>query len=171
MSAADRFWIWTTPSDEVGARSVGAWAGAAPVLERLGVGAGPERWLDRVGELCPDLELDRANARLTVWEQDPWARGAYSVLPPQRTPAAESAAAAAAPNLVFAGEHTAEPGWTGTMEGALRSGRRAAAELLGARDLSDELAATRLGPRRSPLGDPSGGGPRCRSTASEARWR
>ena len=131
MSAADRFWIWTTPSDEVGARSVGAWAGAAPVLERLGVGAGPERWLDRVGELCPDLELDRANARLTVWEQDPWARGAYSVLPPQRTPAAESAAAAAAPNLVFAGEHTAEPGWTGTMEGALRSGRRAAAELLG----------------------------------------
>lgn len=131
MSAADRFWIWTTPSDEVGARSVGAWAGAAPVLERLGVGAGPERWLDRVGELCPDLELDRANARLTVWEQDHWARGAYSVLPPQRTPAAESAAAAAAPNLVFAGEHTAEPGWTGTMEGALRSGRRAAAELLG----------------------------------------
>ena len=154
MSAADRFWIWTTPSDEVGARSVGAWAGAAPVLERLGVGAGPERWLDRVGELCPDLELDRANARLTVWEQDPWARGAYSVLPPQRTPAAESAATAAAPNLVFAGEHTAEPGWTGTMEGALRSGRRAAAELLGARHLSIGLAATRLGPRRSPLRRP-----------------
>jgi monoamine oxidase len=34
-----------------------------------------------------------------------------------------------APNLVFAGEHTAEPGWTGTMEGALRSGKRAAGEL------------------------------------------
>ena len=129
MSAADRFWIWTTPSDEAGARSVGAWAGAAPVLERLGVGAGPERWLDLVGELCPDLVLDRGGARLTVWEQDPWARGAYSVLPPRPTPPAELAATPAGPNLVFAGEHTAEPGWTGTMEGALRSGRRAANQL------------------------------------------
>jgi monoamine oxidase len=129
MSAADRFWIWTTPSDEAGVRSVGAWAGAAPVLERLGVGAGAERWLDRVEDLCPDLALDRAGARLTVWEQDPWARGAYSVLPPRRTRPAELAAAPAAPNLVFAGEHTAEPGWTGTMEGALRSGKRAASEL------------------------------------------
>jgi monoamine oxidase len=129
MSAADRFWIWTTPSDEAGVRSVGAWAGAAPVLERLGVGAGAERWLDRVEDLCPDLALDRAGARLTIWEQDPWARGAYSVLPPRRTRPAELAAAPAAPNLVFAGEHTAEPGWTGTMEGALRSGKRAASEL------------------------------------------
>jgi len=130
MSAADRFWIWTTPSDEVGVRSVGAWAGAAPVLRRLGVGAGPDAWLDRVEEMCPDLVLDRAGARLTVWEQDPWARGAYSVLPPRRTPPAELAAAPAAPNLVFAGEHTAEPGWTGTIEGALRSGKHAAKTLV-----------------------------------------
>jgi monoamine oxidase len=129
MSAADRFWIWTTPSDEAGVRSVGAWAGAAPVLQRHGVGAGAENWLDRVEDLCPDLALDRAGARLTIWEQDPWARGAYSVLPPRRTRPAELAAAPAAPNLVFAGEHTAEPGWTGTMEGALRSGKRAAGEL------------------------------------------
>ncbi len=130
MSAEHRFWIWTTPSDESGATSVGAWAGAGPVLEALEIGAGAEHWLDLVEELAPELRLDRDGARLTVWEQDPWALGAYSVLPPVSTDPAEAAAARPAPNVVLAGEHTAEPGWTGTMEGALRSGRRAAAELI-----------------------------------------
>lgn len=108
--------------------SVGGWAGAAPVLAALDVAAGPGRWLDLVEELDPALRLDRDGARLTVWGQDPWARGAYSVLPPVATTAAK-AAAEPVPNVVFAGEHTAEPGWTGTMEGALRSGRRAVAQL------------------------------------------
>ena len=130
MSAAHRFWIWTTPADGAGATSVGGWAGAGPVLEALEVAAGPDRWLDLVEELAPELLLDRDGARLTVWEQDPWAGGAYSVLPPVSTAPAEAAAAGPAPNVVFAGEHTAEPGWTGTMEGALRSGRRVAAQLL-----------------------------------------
>jgi monoamine oxidase len=67
MSAADRFWIWTTPSDEAGVRSVGAWAGAAPVLERLCVGACAERWLERVEDLGRDLAIYRDGARLTVW--------------------------------------------------------------------------------------------------------
>lgn len=130
MSAEHRFWIWATPADEAGANSVGGWAGAGPVLEGLAVAAGPERWLDLVTELAPDLSLDREGARLTVWEQDPWARGAYSVLPPTMTGPAEAAGRGPSPNVVFAGEHLAEPGWTGTMEGALRSGRRAAAEVV-----------------------------------------
>ena len=41
-----------------------------------------------------------------------------------------SEGAARAPGVVLAGEHTAGA-WTGTMEGALRSGLRAARELLG----------------------------------------
>jgi monoamine oxidase len=129
MSAAHLFWIWTTPCDEAGATSVGGWAGATPVLEGLDVAAGPGRWLELVEELAPDLRLDRDGARLTVWERDPWARGAYSVLPPEATAAAVASAIGPGPNVVFAGEHTAEPGWTGTMEGALRSGRRAALDL------------------------------------------
>ena len=32
--------------------------------------------------------------------------------------------------VVMAGEHTAGPGWHGTLEGAVRSGRRAAREVL-----------------------------------------
>jgi monoamine oxidase len=129
MSAEHRYWIWTTPADEAGATSVGAWAGSGPVLESLGVAGGPGRWLDLVEELAPDLQLDRSGARLTVWERDRWALGAYSVLPPVATDAANLAAVGPGPNVAFAGEHTAEAGWTGTMEGALRSGLHAARRL------------------------------------------
>lgn len=132
MSAPGRFWAWTTPCDGVGGRVANAWAGAEPVLEDLGVADGPEGWLDRLAELWPELDADRDGAVVTDWRQDPWSRGAYSVLPDVDDPAGSAAAASPAPNLVFAGEHTAVPEWTGTMEGALRSGFRAAGELLGA---------------------------------------
>ncbi len=130
MSATARFWAWTTPCDGIGGRIANGWAGAEPVLEDLGVATGPEGWLDRLGELWPELEADRDGAVLTDWRADPWARGAYSVLPDVDDPAGTAAAYSPAPNLVFAGEHTAVPAWTGTMEGALRSGIRAAEELL-----------------------------------------
>jgi monoamine oxidase len=39
--------------------------------------------------------------------------------------------------IVFAGEHTAPDGFRGTMEGALRSGRRAARQLLMALGIRD----------------------------------
>ena len=96
----------------------------------LGVAAGPRGWLAALTALWPELELDRGEAVLTDWQRDPWARGAYSVLPDVDDPRRAAATRAPAPNLVFAGEHTAEPEWTGTMEGALRSGIRAAEELL-----------------------------------------
>ena len=130
MSAPGRFWAWTTPADGIGGRVANAWAGSAPVLEALDVPAGPRGWLDALTALWPELELDRGEAVLTDWQRDPWARGAYSVLPDVEDPRRAAAARAPAPNLVFAGEHTAEPEWTGTMEGALRSGIRAAEELL-----------------------------------------
>ncbi len=130
MSAADRFWAWTTPCDGVGGRIANAWAGAAPVLEALAVSGGPAAWLDRLSQLWPELEPDREGALLTDWQREAWSRGAYSVLPDIEDLRRAEAAASPAPNLVFSGEHTAEPEWTGTMEGALRSGVRAAEQLL-----------------------------------------
>ena len=85
--------------------------------------------MQRLARLWPELRAER-EVSLTVWADDPWSRGAYSVLPPVATAHAEAVAASPGPNLLIAGEHTAEPGWTGTMEGALRSGVRAARELL-----------------------------------------
>lgn len=131
MSAGDRFWAWTTPCDGAGGRIANAWAGAEPVLERLAVDAGPAGWLARLGRLWPELDPIADDALLTDWRRDPWARGAYSVLPGVEDGRGSAAGASPAPNLIFAGEHTAEPEWTGTIEGALRSGLRAARELLG----------------------------------------
>jgi monoamine oxidase len=130
MSGPDRFWAWTTPCDEVGGRVAGAWAGAEPVLESLGVHVGAGEWIRHLRRLWPALDLEEDGAVLTVWEDDPWARGAYSVLP-SVPDSRGSAASIGTETVVFAGEHTAEPEWTGTMEGALRSGLRAASDVLG----------------------------------------
>jgi monoamine oxidase len=128
MSATGRFWAWTTPVDEVGGGVVGAWAGAAPVLAALGVRPGtPAGWLAALADLWPELALDGAAALLTIWDESAWSRGAYSVLSAD----AETPRDAGSERVVFAGEHTAGA-WSGTMEGALRSGLRAARDLLAA---------------------------------------
>ena len=63
---------------------------------------------------------------LVNWDDDPWAGAAYSISPPPELPAA---LADPVGPLAFAGEHTAGP-FNGLMEGAIRSGRRAAAHVI-----------------------------------------
>ncbi|HYI20063.1 MAG TPA: FAD-dependent oxidoreductase, partial [Solirubrobacteraceae bacterium] len=112
MSVPDRFWAWTTGDGG----AAGAWAGSAPVVDAMGdAGA----WLARVAALRPELALDAGDLAHTVWER------AYSV----RATDAEGPLATGSPRLVLAGEHTAGA-WSGTMEGALRSGLRAARDLI-----------------------------------------
>jgi monoamine oxidase len=115
MSVPDRYWCWTAAGAE---RVLNAFAGSPAALDRLQVAAGPEIWLARVRELRPDLELSEAGAVLTTWPD-----GAYST-----TGHDEESLAAPAGRLHFAREHTAGP-WAGLMEGALRSGSRAAREI------------------------------------------
>ncbi len=130
LSVPERFWCYT----QLGADGrplpvVGAFAATPGALERLEVSRGPEPWLAALARLRPDLELDRSSALLTRWHDDPWALGAYSarsVAPPMDD---EQLALPVGP-LAFAGEHAAGA-WHGLMEGALRSGTRAADELLG----------------------------------------
>ena len=125
MSVPHRFWAWTTPSDEVDGRVVGAWAGSLPVLDELNARSGdPRRWLERLEELWPELELDREAAELTLWDETAWPRGAYSV----QSTDIEGPLDTGSPRLVLAGEYTAGS-WSGTIEGALRSGLRAARDL------------------------------------------
>jgi monoamine oxidase len=128
MSADERWWAYTTTCDQVGGRTVGAWAGAAPVVELVGARAGAARWLDRIEALRPELRIERESATVTLWDDEGWVGGAYSVQPhawdglpgPLEGPVGR---------LVFAGEHTARD-WVATMEGALRSGERAARDAL-----------------------------------------
>ncbi|MEO8256749.1 MAG: NAD(P)/FAD-dependent oxidoreductase [Acidobacteriota bacterium] len=64
----------------------------------------------------------------TVWEADPWARGGYAFFDPSYDPALRAWLARPCGRLFFAGEHTSIR-WQGYMNGAIESGRRAAAEI------------------------------------------
>lgn len=132
MSTADRFWAYASPADEVGGTVVGSWIGGAPVLDALDVDAGTDTWLDRIRGYWTELpELDDAAAETTLWRRDhPWTKGSYSAvtgIPDDRDrhPIGDRVG-----RLAFAGEHTAPRDWTATIEGAIRSGQRAAADVL-----------------------------------------
>ena len=127
MSVPDRYWNWTATGE--GGRPqpvVSAFSGSKPALDALGVANGPERWLRSLERLRDDLDLDGDNVVMSTWAGDPWVRAAYSTSPPP-----DVAAAVEHPTgpLAFAGEHTAGE-FAALMEGAIRSGRRAARSLL-----------------------------------------
>jgi monoamine oxidase len=134
LSVPDHFWTWTARGDQAGAVQplVSAFAGSAPALARLGVTAGPATWLARLRALRPDLDLEETATVLSTWDDDQWVGAAYSTRGLAFDPGDAELLARPVGPLHFAGEHTAGP-WGGLMEGALRSGARAAADLLAAR--------------------------------------
>ncbi len=73
-----------------------------------------------------DLDLDADGVLLSTWADDPWVGAAYSTSPP---PSVGEAVEAPTGSLAFAGEHTAGP-HAALMEGAIRSGQRAARSLM-----------------------------------------
>jgi monoamine oxidase len=125
LSVPERYWTWTARAGDDVQPVVHAFAGSQPALERLAVADGPERWLASIARLRPDLELEPGGCVLSTWPG-----GAYSVHPPG---GADAALAERHGPLLFAGEHTAGP-YAGLMEGALRSGLRAAHSLPGTSD-------------------------------------
>jgi len=129
LSVPDLFWCYTQLGvDGNPRRYVGAFAGSPVALARLAVDSGPDRWLGALARLRPDLDLDFDRVMLSTWADDPWVHGAYSVRSASSPLRSEDLARSVGP-LYFAGEHTAGE-WHGLMEGALRSGFRAAAQVL-----------------------------------------
>ncbi len=127
MNVPERYWTWTATADGGQPQHVvSAFAGSNAALDALEVEAGPERWLDSLERLRGDLDLDRDGALLSTWADDPWVRAAYSTSPPATV--AEAVEEPTGP-LAFAGEHTAGP-YAALMEGAIRSGQRAARSLM-----------------------------------------
>ncbi len=128
MSVPERYWTWTATGEGEAAQPVlNCFAGSPTALDRLGIAAGPERWLQSVRELRPELELSSTGIVVSTWDDDPWVRAAYSSDVPE-----DAATALEEPvgPVVFAGEHLGGE-FAGLMEGALRSGRRAARQLAG----------------------------------------
>ena len=131
LSVPDHYWTWTAQGADGAVQPVvSAFAGSAPALGALEVAAGPATWRRRLAALRPDLDLDRG-AVLSTWDDDPWIEAAYSTRTPAFRPGDPGLLARPVGPLHFAGEHTAGP-WSGLMEGALRSGHRAATGLLAA---------------------------------------
>lgn len=64
------------------------------------------------------------------WQSDPFSRGAYSYAPAGAIHASDDLATPVDRTLYFAGEHTDTTGHWGTVHAALRSGLRAAAQIL-----------------------------------------
>ena len=123
------FWFWVADgADGRPRRVVTSFAGSELPQEPLATASGdPAAWVRRITDLAPELRPD-GTAVMKVWADDPLARGAYTAWDHPslaRRPLFERPHGAVA----FAGEHTAGD-HSGTMEGALRSGRRAAAQVL-----------------------------------------
>ncbi len=87
--------------------------------------------LDRFGELFNERDLARRefeDGTMHDWSNDPFARGAYSYVAVGGGDARARLGAPLANALFFAGEATSSDGQGGTVNGALESGERAAAE-------------------------------------------
>ena len=130
LSVPDRFWCWTATGADGGVLPVlNAFAGSPAAVDTLCTDDGPATWVARLVDIRDDLDLDEASALVTTWHDDPWARGAYSAESLSTRPGDGETLARPLGRLFIAGEHTAGE-WSGLMEGALRSGSRAAREVL-----------------------------------------
>lgn len=122
----------------VDAPSLTAWSGG-PDAEALS-GESAERLAERaIGVLARLLGVDRARladcvvgAHAHDWQRDPYALGAYSYIAVGGIDAPADLARPLADTLFFAGEATDSAGDTGTVHGAIATGRRAAREVLAA---------------------------------------
>lgn len=132
VQAADLpFWFWVAGGiDGLPRRCVTSFAGSEISQEVLRPAEGdPGPWIRRIVSLDPDIDLDGSSALMHAWGTDPFAMGAYSSWDKSSW---ESMSALSEPfqRVAFAGEHTAGPEGFGTMNGAIASGRRAAAQML-----------------------------------------
>jgi monoamine oxidase len=129
LDVPGRWWSWTA-RDVKGrvAPLVHCFAGTKDGLEALEVDAGPRAWIQRLADVRPELALRPEAALLTVWHGDPWTLGSYSHARPGPPLEDEPTATVVGP-VVLAGEWTAGR-WHALMEGALRSGERAARQTL-----------------------------------------
>jgi len=118
-----------------------AWAGGPKAIALSGASQAERiaRALDGFGLLFGEPELARKEFEGAVthdWSHDPFSRGAYSYVAVGGGDARAALAAPVDETLFFAGEATSSDGHSGTVNGALETGKRAAREAaasLGAR--------------------------------------
>jgi len=89
------------------------------------------RGLERIFSLAPhSLDAELRNWYMHDWQSDPYTLGAYSYAPIGAFDCSEAMTLPLSKTLFFAGEHTDITGHWGTVHGALRSGLRAARQIM-----------------------------------------
>jgi monoamine oxidase len=127
--------VWWSLSDQP---VIVGWAGGPPAiaLARLSPARRKRRALSSLARVLgvPARLVTECAVEMLEWEwgRDPYSRGAYSFTAAGQDGAARRLARPLKDTLYFAGEATAEGSEVGTVHGALRSGRRAARQILGA---------------------------------------
>jgi monoamine oxidase len=112
---------------KAGILSLLAGGGASDATQTLVAKDGP-RGLVHSLEWLGSRGADLIGSKQIIWEQDPFARGGYAYFDPSYDPALRAWLPRPCGRLFFAGEHTSIK-WQGYMNGAVESGRRAAAEI------------------------------------------
>jgi monoamine oxidase len=112
-----------------------AWCGGEPAAALAGAprdaiaSAALESLADRLGVPARKMKARLLGAWTHDWDSDPHARGAYSYARVGGAEAAQTLSRPVQSTLFFAGEATDTDGNTGTVEGALASGQRAAKQV------------------------------------------
>jgi monoamine oxidase len=122
--------IWEGNEDQRGRGGILtllAGGGASDATQAMVAKHGARGMVDAL-EWLGSREAELTASRQIVWEQDPYARGGYAYFDPGFDPALRAWLARPFGCLFFAGEHTSVK-WQGYMNGAVESGRRAAAEV------------------------------------------
>src|SRR5262245_19563544 len=121
--------VWDASEDQKGSSailSLLAGGHSSRALAQIATTEGDQGVVERLSWLGKPTAL--LTTTTVVWEDDPWSRGGYAVFDPCYAPQLREWLARAAGQIVFAGEHTSLR-WQGYMNGAIESGKRAAAEI------------------------------------------
>ncbi len=129
--------VWWTPHPEPGPAMLTGWVGgprstalARHTAEQLGADAC--RTLAKVFGMPEEaVARELISTHTHDWNADPFSRGAYSYVPAGALNAPRAMTEPVERTLFFAGEHTDVTGHWGTVHAAMRSGIRAAQQVLG----------------------------------------
>jgi 4-methylaminobutanoate oxidase (methylamine-forming) len=124
-------WTWGANGTDGSPRPcLASFAGSPAPVAALGADRGRvEPWLERVRAMNPGI-VTVGEPVMYVWEDDPFTLGSYSAWDPSAWERRDDGAVPVG-RMIFAGEHTAGAEHYATMEGALRSGLRAAEQTRG----------------------------------------
>jgi monoamine oxidase len=121
---------WWTTSPRLSSMLTGWVAGRK--ASKLKISALPDAGLASLARLlAADVRPHLLHWRLHDWQSDAHSLGAYTYVPRGAIQASDELSVPVEKTLFFAGEHTDTSGHWGTVHGALRSGYRAAGQVLG----------------------------------------